>query len=222
MTTSIAIITARGGSKRIPRKNIKSFLGKPIIAYGIEAALKSKIFKDVIVSTDDDEIANVAIKFGATVPFRRSDQSSNDQATTDDVLNETFSVLQKMGKSYDYACCIYPTAVFTDAETIKSAYQMLLREETDFVFPYTKFSYPVEQTFKVDERGYITQINEKQGGVFHDAGQFYFFEVPGFIKRKTLMSDLTKGIFLDESQVHDINDPEDWTIAEKKFLNLKK
>lgn len=222
MSKSVAIITARGGSKRIPRKNIKSFLGKPIIAYGIEAALKSSVFDDVVVTTDDDEIADVAIKYGATVPFRRGHEAANDQATTDDVLNETFSIFKKMGKTYDYACCIYPTAVFFDAAMIKSAYQTLIDEDVDFVFPYTQFSGPLAQTFKKDEEGYIKAATKSAGGIYHDAGQFYFFEVLGFLKRRTLMSDKTQGIFLDESRVHDINDPEDWIIAEKKYRSMMK
>ncbi len=223
MSKSVAIITARGGSKRIPRKNIKSFLGKPIIAYGIEVAMKSQLFSDVIVSTDDDEIAKVSKQFGATVPFKRSPEFSNDKATTDDVLNETFAVFQKMGKFYNYACCIYPTAVFVTPEMLQSAHLMLTQNDSDFVFPYTKFSYPVDQRFSVNKNGYIHAMKpEEKGNFFHDAGQFYFFETRRFIKRKTLMSDKTRGIFLDESVVHDINDPDDWSIAEKKYQKLSK
>jgi N-acylneuraminate cytidylyltransferase len=134
---AVAIITARGGSKRIPRKNIKDFLGKPIIQYSIDAALKSGIFNEVMVSTDDDEIASIAGKLGACIPFMRSADSSNDYATTADVLNEVLLSYKAISKKFDFGCCLYPTAPFVTEEKLKKAYELLIEKKADSVIPVT-------------------------------------------------------------------------------------
>src|SRR6187431_1986511 len=141
----IAIITARGGSKRIPRKNIKDFLGRPIIAYSIEAALASKLFDEVMVSTDDEEIAQVARSFGASVPFLRSSSASDDFATTAEVLQEVLASYKAIGKEYTSACCIYPTAPFVNAEALTKAYTLLTDKALDSVFPIQRFSFPIQR-----------------------------------------------------------------------------
>ena len=138
----LAIITARGGSKRIPRKNIKPFLGKPIIAYSIEAALQSGIFDTVMVSTDDEEIAEIAKQYGAEVPFLRSAKASNDHATTNDVLLEVLDAYEKIGQSYDFACCLYPTAPFVTARKLQDAFAKLEASDADTLIPVVAFSYP--------------------------------------------------------------------------------
>ncbi|MEM2111595.1 MAG: pseudaminic acid cytidylyltransferase [Candidatus Bathyarchaeia archaeon] len=146
----IAIITARGGSKRIPRKNIKDFLGKPIIAYSIEAAIASELFEEVMVSTDDLEIAELSQKYGAKVPFMRSAKNSDDYATTSDVLLEVLAEYQKRGRSFEYGCCLYPTAPFVTAEKLRKAYDFLIQGSYDCIFPVSKYKVPIEYAIRCD------------------------------------------------------------------------
>jgi N-acylneuraminate cytidylyltransferase len=146
----LAIITARGGSKRIPRKNIKNFLGKPIIAYSIEAALEAGCFSEVMVSTDDEEIAAVAKSLGAKVPFMRSMETSDDYSTTADVLIEVIQSYKSIGLSFDKACCIYPTAPFVSAKKLNHACKLLIDSGSDSVLPVTEFSFPILRSFKLD------------------------------------------------------------------------
>ncbi|HNS45515.1 MAG TPA: pseudaminic acid cytidylyltransferase, partial [Alphaproteobacteria bacterium] len=141
---TVAIIPARGGSKRIPRKNIKPFLGKPIIAYSIETALQSRLFDEVMVSTEDDEIAVLALQCGAKVPFRRSERASNDFATTTDVLLEVLTTYQSQGKGFEFGCCIYPTAPFITIDLLGRAWQMMIDHAYDTVFPVLRFSSPIQ------------------------------------------------------------------------------
>lgn len=225
---SVAIITARGGSKRIPRKNIKSFLGKPIIAYSIQAALDSKIFDEVMVSTDDDEIAEVAIAAGATVPFKRSADNANDFATTADVLTEVLNSYNAQGRSFDYACCIYPTAPFVTATKLQKASQMLLDSGADSLVPVTRFSFPILRSFKMEDGGLLAfnwpenalKRSQDLPPAFHDCGQFYFFKTENFLKHKALVTPNTIGLEIPESEVQDIDNEEDWKIAEIKFSFL--
>ena len=180
---NLCIIPARGGSKRIPRKNIKPFMGKPIIAYSIEAALKSSIFDEVMVSTDDVEFAEVAKKYGASVPFLRSEATSNDYATTVDVLLEVVDRYKQQGKEFDVVCCLYSTAPFVTAERLKEA-NGKLSDKIDGCFTVVEYSYPIQRSLRVNEQGLIeirypeylksrTQDLEK---TYHDAGQFYFMK----------------------------------------------
>ena len=183
----IAIITARGGSKRIPKKNIKKFINKPIIAYSIEAAINSKVFDEVMVSTDSEEIAEIAKKYGATVPFLRSEETSNDYATTADVLKEVINRYKDSGKVFDVACCIYPTAPFITPEKLKSAYELLESSKFDSVLPVTAFSFPPLRgvvindgkiSFKWEE--YSQKRSQDLETIYHDCGQFYMFDVEKF------------------------------------------
>ena len=185
----LAVITARGGSKRIPKKNIKSFCGKPIIAYSIEAALKSGMFDEVMVSTDSEEIADTAKEYGAKIPFMRSDKNSDDFATTKDVLIEVFGRYIEMGNDLEYACCIYPTAPFITPEKIKEGRKLLNRENVYMVNPIVKFSFPPQRGLVIDEN-HIIQLRWPENrdrrsqdleDIYHDCGQFYWYNVNEFM-----------------------------------------
>jgi pseudaminic acid cytidylyltransferase len=226
--SSIAIITARGGSKRIPRKNIRQFFGKPIIAYSIEAAIGSGIFDEVMVSTDDPEIAEVARRYGASVPFMRSEKNSDDTSSTVDVLTEVIRAYQNAGQSFDYACCLYPTAPFVTAEHLKTAFEMLVGSDADTVLPVAAFSFPIQKSFKRDTHGrvsftwqeYSNYHSQDLPKAYHDSGQFYFFRTKNFLENQKLFTDNTLGMEIPETQVQDINDEEDWRLAEIKFNYL--
>jgi len=152
---NIAIIPARGGSKRIPRKNIKNFLGKPIIAYSIEAALESKLFDEVMVSTDDKEIAETAIKYGAQVPFLRSDNNADDYATLADVLIEVINEYKSKDTSIDNICCILPTAPFVTSNRLIEAFNLFTKNKFDSLFPVLEFSYPIKRSLIKKEDGTV-------------------------------------------------------------------
>jgi pseudaminic acid cytidylyltransferase len=221
---NIAIITARGGSKRIPRKNIKDFCGKAIIAYPIEAALKSGLFDEVMVSTDDKEIAQMAQQYGAKVPFLRSEANANDFATTADVLREVLMAYQNIGKTYKRACCLYPTAPFVDEELLNDAFQKLDNEGFDCVFPVQKFGFPIQRALRIQE-GRLAWMQAEHAltrsqdleAAFHDTGQFYFFDVQKFLETGKLLTENTSGIEISEMQAHDIDTPTDWEVAEFKY-----
>jgi N-acylneuraminate cytidylyltransferase len=226
--STIAIITARGGSKRIPRKNIKDFLGKPIIAYSIEAALQSEVFDTVIVSTDDIEIAEVAKSYGARVPFLRSTKNADDFATTADVLEEVLVRLTEAGETFDYACCIYPTAPFVTPLKLQKAKQMLLESNSDSLIPITKFSFPIWRSFKMEGNilsynwpEFASKRSQDLAPTFHDCGQFYFFKTSSFLIEKKLVTENTIGLEIPESEVQDIDTKEDWKIAEMKYSIMK-
>lgn len=222
--SKIAIITARGGSKRIPKKNIKPFLGKPIIAYSIEAALKSELFEEVMVSTDDNEIASIAKEYGASVPFLRSDSAADDNATTADALLDVFEAYNKLNRVFDYACCLYPTAPFVTATKLKDAYNELVAQNFDSVFPVMKFSYPIWRSLKKDgnmlKMNWPEYLNSRSQDLlesFHDAGQFYFLKVESFLRDKKLFSDNSGGIVIDDLEGQDIDSFSDWKLAELKY-----
>ncbi len=224
----IAIITARGGSKRIPGKNIRNFLGKPIIAYSIEAALQSGIFDEVMVSTDSEEIASIAAKYGASVPFFRSEENAGDYAATADVIREVILQYQERGKQYDWLCCLYPTAPFVTADVLREAYQQTQEPGTDAVVPVVKFSFPVQRSFIVEEGGklaykwpqYRTARSQDLEPFYHDAGQFYYERVEAFLDQNTMVPENTRPYILDETMVQDIDCEEDWIIAEMKYERL--
>lgn len=222
--TSIAIITARGGSKRIPRKNIKDFLGKPILAYSIEAALGSKLFDEVMVSTDDEEIAAIAARYGAKVPFLRSAENADDYATTSDVLEEVLETYEKNGRSFAWMCCIYPTAPFVTAKKLCNAMKEIKEKNADALVPVVKFSYPPQRCFVVQENKLVYQwpenIQKRSQDLepfYHDAGQFYLAKVGSFKMSKTLVPPHTIPYILDEVEVQDIDSLEDWEMAEIKY-----
>lgn len=226
---AVAIITARGGSKRMPRKNIRSFLGKPIIAYSIEAALGSGIFNDVMVSTDDEEIAAVAKAAGATVPFMRSAKNSDDFSTTADVLMEVLDTYATMGKHFDYACCCYPTAPFITAEKLQIAYKMLNEKRAAVVMPVAKYSVPIWWAMKKEDDKLRFHWPEKSivrsqdlETAFYDSGQFYFFNVANFLSNGNFNINNALGIEVSEMEVQDIDNEVDWQMAEMKYSLLKK
>lgn len=222
--SSIAIITARGGSKRIPGKNIKEFLGKPIICYSIEAAITAGIFDEVMVSTDDEQIADIAKKTGAVVPFMRSDKTADDYATTDDVLMEVLETYEKNGKTFDYMACIYPTAPFVTAEKLKSAIGLLMEKDADGVMPVVRFSFPPQRGMVVQDEKLVYRYPENAmkrsqdlEAMYHDCGQFYCYNVERYMACR---GDLPNGyvpIIVSETEVQDIDNLSDWKLAEMKY-----
>ena len=230
MDKSVAIITARGGSKRIPRKNIKDFMGKPIIAYSVLAALESGVFDEVMVSTDDEEIAEVAKKYGASVPFFRSKENSDDISNTNDVLKEVLTIYKNSGKDFTYACCIYPTAPFVTADKLKAALKILEESGADSVIPVTEFSFPILRSFNIDKNSKIafnwpenaTVRSQDLAPAYHDCGQYYFFDVERFLANGRLVSDNTLGIITSPIEVQDIDNEDDWKLAEVKYSFLQK
>ena len=221
---AIAIITARGGSKRIPRKNIRDFCGNPIISYAIDAAINSNIFAEVMVSTDDNEIAKIALENGAKVPFYRSSRNSDDYSTTADVLIEVLSEYEKKGLKFDYLCCIYPTAPFVTSEKLKLALKKMINEKAEAIIPVVKFSYPPQRAFIIKDDKLIYKYPENVfkrsqdlESLYHDAGQFYFIKVETFMKNKTLVCKNTIPLIVDELSVQDIDTEEDWKMAELKY-----
>ena len=224
-TKNLALITARGGSKRIPRKNIRNFLGKPIIAYSIDAALKSGVFDEVMVSTDDEEIACIAQQYGAKVPFFRSAETSNDTATTTDVIIEVLEEYKELGKNFDYACCIYPTAPFVLPESLKMAFDTIQRDNSDVAIPVVKYSYPIQRALEISDNGSLEMLWPEYSRArsqdlkprFHDAGQFYFFKTSAINKNMELLKMNASPIIIPETNVQDIDTEEDWEIAELKY-----
>lgn len=221
---SVAIITARGGSKRIPRKNIKEFCGKPILAYSIQAALESMIFDEVMVSTDDQEIAEVAKKYGAIVPFFRSEKTSDDYATTADVLKEVIRDYKNIGKTFDWMCCIYPTAPFVTAKKLKDSFSEVQEKKADALVPVVKFSYPPQRCFIMDNGKisykwpeYVHSRSQDLEPFYHDAGQYYFIKSDTFKAELTLVLKNTIPYLLNEMEVQDIDSLDDWKIAEMKY-----
>lgn len=221
---SVAIITARGGSKRIPRKNIREFCGKPILAYSIEAALASGIFDTVMVSTDDEEIAETARRFGAEIPFYRSERTANDYATTNDVLLEVLEEYGKRGEHFDLACCIYPTAPFVTAEKLKTAVRQLTESDADTLIPVAAFSYPPQRAMIVKDGRlvfeypqYLDSRSQDLEPHYHDAGQFYVFRTQSFKRNRKLMIGNILPMVVSELEVQDIDNQTDWEIAEMKY-----
>lgn len=221
----IAIITARGGSKRIPRKNIKLFLGKPIIQYSIEAALKSNIFDEVMVSTDDKEIAEIAVSLGAKVPFFRSNKNSDDYSTTFDVLEEVILDYKKIGVNFQYLCCIYPTAPFVTSEKLVYAMEKLINENVDCVLPIVEYSYPIQRSLKIENErvimnwpeNYFSRSQDFQS-VFHDCGQYYCMKTESMLEQMKLFATNTSPVITSELEVQDIDNEIDWKIAQIKYL----
>lgn len=224
----LAIITARGGSKRIPRKNIKPFLGKPILAYSIEAALDSGLFDEVMVSTEDEEIAEIAKKYGAKVPFYRSEKTAGDFATTNDVLLEVLEEYKKLGREFDEACCIYPTAPFVTSSKLKKAMEEFAASDADTLIPVVAFSYPPKRSLVIREGRLVFQYPEFMDfrsqdleAEYHDIGQFYLFRTEAFERNKKLMIGNILPFVVDEMEVQDIDNESDWKIAEIKYQAMQ-
>lgn len=224
----IAIITARGGSKRIPRKNIREFCGKPILAYSIEAAIEAGLFDTVMVSTEDEEIAGIARRYGAEVPFYRSERTAGDFATTNDVLLEVLEEYGKRGEHYDLGCCIYPTAPFVTAEKLKNAMKQLEDSGADTLIPVVGFSYPPQRALVVKEGRlifeypqYMDSRSQDLEPHYHDVGQFYLFYTAAFQQNKKLMVGNILPYVVPETEVQDIDNQTDWEIAEIKYRYMK-
>lgn len=222
---NIAIIPARGGSKRIPRKNIKEFLGKPIIAYSIQAAFDSNLFDEIIVSTDDPEIAETATMYGAKVPFMRSSETSNDYAPLADVVTEVVEMYKSNNLYFDNFCCILATAPFIEGKDIIEAYEELQNSSYDTIRPVTKFSYPVQRSFRLKEDNgvewlfpeYENTRSQDIEAAYHDAGLFYWG------KTSIGLNTSSRGaIVISELKCQDIDTEEDWKLAEIKYQMIKK
>lgn len=224
--SSLAIITARGGSKRIPRKNIKHFMGKPMLAYAIEAALSSGLFDEVMVSTDDNEIADIASTFGAKIPFLRSETTANDFATTRDVLLEVIDEYKKQGKEFDEFACIYPCVPFLTSEILCQARESFSSNKADSLIPVVKYSFPIQRAVKINADGtlafreieYATARSQDLEPMYHDVGMFYFYRTQPFISNKAIKSI---PFIMDERSVQDIDTMDDWAMAEMKYKILK-
>ncbi|MEZ9565344.1 pseudaminic acid cytidylyltransferase [Vibrio artabrorum] len=226
---NVAIIPARGGSKRIPRKNIKHFHGKPMIAYSIEAALASDCFDKVIVSTDDAEIAEVAKKHGAEVPFLRPSNISDDYATTMDVMHHAITWCANNGWDIGDVCCLYATAPFVLPEDLQKGYELLRGTNVQFTFSATSFPFPIQRAIKLDEQGHVSMFSPENEQVrsqdleeaYHDAGQFYWGRKDAFLNKLSVFSSHSKAVLLPRKRVQDIDNQEDWELAESLFSALR-
>lgn len=222
----VAIIPARGGSKRIPWKNIKSFAGKPLIAYSIEAALQSGLFDHVFVSTDSPEIANVATEFGAEIPFLRSADLADEFTGTDAVVLDSLRRIQEDGIFAKYVCCIYATAPFVLPKDLVKGYELLLTNKACSAFTVTTFPAPVFRSLKANDQKRLEMIwpkyrmtrSQDLPEALHDAGQFYWADVKRYFEEKTFWSTDAVPIYLPRYRVQDIDTLEDWDMAEKMFF----
>lgn len=226
---ALCIIPARGGSKRIPRKNVRAFLGEPIVVHPIRAALRSGCFSEVMVSTDDAEIAAVATSAGANVPFLRSAENASDQAGTVAVLDEVLKrYAAEKGREFDIACCLYPTAVFASPALLLRGRDLLLEDEaTDSVIPVVRYGYPIQRSMRMEAGRltmrwpeYLPTRSQDLEAAFHDAGQFYWFRVASLQRHGRLMTETTRGLELPEAEVQDVDNEVDWELAEIKRRRL--
>ncbi|MEP3562685.1 MAG: pseudaminic acid cytidylyltransferase [Marinobacter sp.] len=225
----LAIIPARGGSKRIPRKNIKEFCGKPMIAWSIEAARESGCFDHIIVSTDDPEIAAVAEEYGAKVPFTRPPELADDHTATRPVINHAIQEVSRLWGMPEYVCCLYATSPFMLAEDLKQAFTKLRDSNADFVFSAGRFPYPIKRGFRVNDAGRVERLwpehrytrSQDLEETYHDAGQFYWGKTNAFLNLGDPMSEAGVAYVLPGTRVHDIDTQEDWAVAELLFRALE-
>jgi pseudaminic acid cytidylyltransferase len=224
----LAIIPARGGSKRIPGKNIKNFAGKPIIAYSIESAKLCEQFTEIMVSTDDKEIEQVSKMYGATVPFYRTEKTSDDYSTLADVIEEVLTKYLSMSLHFDYCCCILPTAPFITPIRILEGFQLIKNKNFDSVFPVVRFSYPIQRALKIENDSlsmiWPENINSRSQDLmpaYHDSGQFYWLKVDKFLETRKIFAPNSGAIILSDLEVQDIDTDEDWKIAEMKYKLIK-
>ncbi len=227
-TMNVAIIPARSGSKRIAHKNIKPFLGKPIIAYSIEAAARSGLFEHIVVSTDSEAIASVARKYGSQTPFLRPPELSDDHTPTAPVIVHALNRLAEEGVTADYVCCIYATAPFVRPEFLNEGYEIITREKVSSVFSVTSFPFPIFRALKINQSGglemywpehELTRSNDLPEA-FHDAGQFYWVERASFLQEERLYSKDSRPVVIPRKWVQDIDTPEDWATAESMYRAL--
>ena len=229
MTTRIAIIPARGGSKRIPRKNIKLFCAKPMIAWSIEAALQSGCFDQVIVSTDDQEIAEVARQYGATVPFMRPAELSDDHTGTVPVIQHAIEWVNAQGQPVEQACCLYATAPFVSAEDINRGLDILDATQSDYAFSVTSYAFPIQRAIRLNDEGRVQMFNPEYFNTrsqdleeaFHDAGQFYWGTADAWLQGRMIFGAGSVPVPLPRHRVQDIDTPEDWVRAEWLFKAMQ-
>ena len=225
----IAVIPARGGSKRIPNKNIKLFCNKPIIAYSIEAALGSELFDRVIVSTDAEEIASVAEKYGAEIPFMRPKELADDITGTNAVIRHAIEWFEQRGENISYACGIYATCPMIQIRYLQQGYQELIRSKRLFAFSVTTFPAPIQRAVRITEQGGVEAIWPENINVrsqdleetYHDAGQFYWGKADGFLSDKLTFSDVSVPVVLPRYLVQDIDTLEDWVRAELMYKAMR-
>jgi N-acylneuraminate cytidylyltransferase len=226
---NICIIPARGGSKRIPLKNIKNFLGKPILSYSIDAATNSGVFDEIMVSTDDECIAKTAIQYGAKVPFLRSSKNSSDHATTFEVLEEVLNQYSFNGYHFETCCCIYACAPLLQQKNITEGFEKIKENKFDTVFTAIQYATPIQRAFKITGNiatlfypQYANSRSQDMEKAYYDAGQFYWCNTQSILSKKKIFTDNTGLIILDEMQAQDIDNISDWEIAELKYKLLNK
>jgi N-acylneuraminate cytidylyltransferase len=228
MQNIIAIITARGGSKRIPKKNVKEFFGKPMLSYSINVCKNAGIFSEIMVSTDSDEIAEVARNNNAQVPFMRSPKTSGDFAATFDVIEEVINNYKMKGHEFDYVCCVYPCVPFLSGQTLQNAYNQLITSDNDALQPVCKYPVPIEWAMKI-ENGILVP-NDRSAQLirsqdltpkYFDVGMFYIIKTAVLLREKTLTPVKTIGYIMDEQEVQDIDTMDDWNMAELKYKIIK-
>jgi len=221
----VAIIPARGGSKRIPRKNVKNFCGKPMIAWSIEAAKASGCFDKIIVSTDDREIADVAEQWGAETPFLRPNDLADDYTGTLPVIRHAVEWLNDHTMTLDYACCLYATAPFVLAEDIQRGYQLIQQAGSSYAFSVTSYAFHIQRAIRITENGRVAMFNPEEfqtrsqdlEEAWHDAGQFYWGTAESWLEEKPIFGLGSVPVKLPRHRVQDIDTPEDWARAEWLF-----
>jgi N-acylneuraminate cytidylyltransferase len=224
----LAVIPARGGSKRIPKKNIRDFCGRPVIEYSIEAAIQTKLFDRILVSTDDDEIRRIALNAGVEVPFLRPSNLSDDYSGTNDVVKHAIEWFRDKGTPVEYACCLYATAPFIRADDVCAGFSMLQKSGKSFAFSVTTFDFPVQRSVRLTPDGAIAAmqpdfINARSQDLepaFHDAAQFYWGKAEAFVLNMDMYAETAAGVVLPRHRVQDIDTNEDWIRAELMFRAL--
>lgn len=225
----LAVIPARGGSKRIPRKNIKPFCGKPMIAWSIEAALSSGSFDEVTVSTDDDEIAEVAKACGASVPFKRPATLADDHTPTVPVIKHAVEHYQATGAHPEQVCCLYATAPFVSEQDIQSGLDKLVSNNAEYVLSVTSFPFPIQRALRMNDSERLTMFYPEHAltrsqdleEAWHDAGQFYWGQADSWLNEKPIFSENSVGIAIPRHRAQDIDTSEDWTRAEWLFKAMQ-
>ncbi|TBR78488.1 pseudaminic acid cytidylyltransferase [Campylobacter novaezeelandiae] len=226
---NLCIIPARGGSKRIPRKNIVDFLGKPLIAYSIENALNSKLFDEVIVSSDDDEIIEIAMKYGAKAPFKRDKNLSDDFTSSTTVIQNAIKVLALKNQHYDNVCCLYATAPLVNEKILKDAYEVFIQNGSKFLFGATEFDYPIQRAFYLDDKKSVFMFDEtfyeKRSQdlikAYHDTGTFYFGKSKAWLETSFMFKSYSSVYVLPRTLVCDIDTPQDLEFAKLLFQRNK-
>lgn len=225
----LAVIPARGGSKRIPRKNIKLFCGKPMIAWSIEAALQSGCFDQVVVSTDDAETAEVARQYGAQVPFMRPAALSDDHTGTTAVVAHAIDWFAAQGQMPEQVCCLYATAPFVSVDDLRRGLGVLTETGSDYAFSVTSYAFPIQRAIRITPAGRVEMFSPEHFNTrsqdleeaYHDAGQFYWGRADAWLQGRMIFSPAAASVTLPRHRVQDIDTPEDWTRAEWMFKALQ-